>query len=91
MTYMVIEHFKPGKVKEMYARFTANGRMLPEGVQYVNSWIDEDFKKCYQVMESESRGKLQEWINKWKDLVDFEIIPVVSSAQAQEKEKSIRE
>jgi hypothetical protein len=85
MTYMVIEHFRPGKVKEMYQRFSENGRMLPEGVVYVNSWIDQDFKRCYQVMESDSRAKLQEWINKWKDLVDIEVIPVVSSAQAKEQ------
>jgi len=83
MFYMVIEHFRPGKVKEMYKRFDQNGRMAPDGVTYVNSWIDEDVKVCYQVMESPSREKLNEWISKWNDLVDFEVIPVISSGEAK--------
>ena len=83
MLYMVIEHFRPGKVKEMYKRFDQNGRMAPDGVTYVNSWIDEDVKVCYQVMESPSKEKLNEWISKWNDLVDFEVIPVISSGEAK--------
>ena len=85
MLYMVIEHFRPGKVKEMYKRFDQNGRMAPDGVTYVNSWIDEDVKVCYQLMESPSREKLNEWISKWNDLVDFEVIPVISSGEAKAK------
>ena len=82
---MVIEHFRPGKVKEMYKRFDQNGRMAPDGVTYVNSWIDEDVKVCYQVMESPSKEKLNEWISKWNDIVDFKIIPVISSAEAKKR------
>lgn len=59
--------------------------MMPEGVTYINSWIDEKVEKCYQVMESESLDKLQEWIGNWSDLADFEIIPVINSAEAKAK------
>jgi hypothetical protein len=85
MQYMIIEKFHPGKVKAIYQRFAAKGRMLPEGVNYISSWINESVTGCYQVMESESPGKLQLWIDQWKDLVDFEVVPVISSAQANEK------
>lgn len=85
MTYMIIERFYPDKVKELYKRFEEKGRLLPPGVHYVNSWIDEKVEVCYQVMESESIEKLQEWIDNWIDLADFEIIPVISSVQAKEK------
>jgi Protein of unknown function (DUF3303) len=85
MQYMIIERFQPGKVKAMYQRFEEKGRMLPEGVNYINSWISESVTVCYQVMESESVEKLQLWINQWKDLVDFEVVPVISSVRAKEK------
>jgi hypothetical protein len=85
MVYMIIEHFHQHKLKELYQRFEAKGRMLPEGVNFVNSWIDKDVSTCYQVMESESKEKLLEWIRYWQDLADFEIIPVISSAEAKEK------
>jgi hypothetical protein len=81
---MIIEHFHPGKVKTMYERFAEKGRMLPEGVTYINSWINEDVTACYQLMESELPEKLQEWINKWNDLVEFEVVPVISSEKAKE-------
>ena len=85
MQYIIIEKFHPGKVKELYQRFAEKGRLMPEGVNYINSWIDEDVKTCYQVMNSDSLEKLHEWINNWEDLADFEIIPVISSAEAKEK------
>lgn len=85
MHYMIIERFHPGKVKALYQRFAEKGRMLPEGVQYINSWINEAVTVCYQVMETESPDKLQEWIRLWNDLADFEVVPVISSAQAKEK------
>ena len=85
MLYMIIEKFKPDRLLEMYARFDQKGRMLPEGVHYVNSWVDENVNTCYQVMESESMEKLQEWIKNWNDLVDFEIVPVITSAEAKVK------
>ena len=89
MLFMVIEHFRPGKVKEMYKRFDEKGRMAPEGVIYINSWIDEHVTVCYQVMESPSREKLNEWISKWSDLVDFEVIPVITSAEAKARVRGV--
>ena len=82
---MVIEHFRPGRVKELYKRFEEKGRMTPEGVNYISSWIDEDVKTCYQIMECSSENKLKEWIDKWEDLVEFEVVPVITSAEAKAK------
>jgi hypothetical protein len=85
MQFMIIERFRPGKVKEMYQRFAEKGRMLPEGVSYINSWINEPVTVCYQVMEAASLNQLQLWIDQWKDIVDFEVVPVISSAEAKVK------
>ncbi len=85
MQYMVIETFRPGKVKEVYQRFADKGRMLPDGVIFINSWINEPVTVCYQVMEAASRESLQLWIDNWKDLVEFEVVPVISSAEAKGK------
>lgn len=85
MTYMIIEKFHPEKIKTLYQRFAEKGRMMPEGVNYVNSWINDDVTVCYQVMESESLDKLKEWISNWDDLADFEIVPVITSAEAKKK------
>lgn len=85
MLYMVIEKFYPDKIKDLYKRFEEKGRMMPEGVNYINSWINEEVSICYQVMESSSEEKLQEWISHWNDLAGFEIIPVITSAEAKTK------
>ncbi len=85
MQYMIIERFHPDKVKAMYQRFAEKGRMLPDGVNFINSWINEDVTACYQVMEAETPELLQQWISRWSDMVEFEVIPVISSAQAKEK------
>jgi hypothetical protein len=82
---MIIERFKKGKIQEIYKRFNEKGRLTPEGVEYINSWIDEDVKVCFQVMESDSEDKIYKWINYWKDLTDFEVIKVISSVEAKEK------
>ena len=82
---MIIETFHPDKVKQLYKRFEEKGRQLPEGVHYINSWIDENIKTCYQVMESDTEEKIRQWIQHWVDLSDFQIIPVLTSAQAKEK------
>ena len=83
MTFLIIETFHPGKVKQVYERFDQQGRMLPNGVQYIDSWVDEKVERCFQLMESESLDLLNEWISKWDDLVDFEVVPLISSAQAK--------
>ena len=82
---MIIETFHPHKVKELCKRFEEKGRQLPEGFHYINSWINEDITTCYQVMESDTEEKINEWIQHWNDLADFEIIPVITSARAKEK------
>lgn len=84
MTYMIIEHFQKEKIKTLYKRFEEKGRLLPPGVQYLDSWIDEKVEVCYQLMESESIEKLEEWIVHWQDVAKFKIVPVISSAQAKE-------
>ena len=82
MIFMVIEHFKPGKAPEIYRRFRERGRMAPDDVKYVASWVDLRFEKCFQVMEAESEARLREWSQHWEDLTDFEIVPVRTSADA---------
>jgi len=79
---MVVEHFRPGKAPEVYRRFRDRGRMAPEGVRYLSSWIDLEFRRCFQVMEAESEAALKLWTCHWDDLVDFEIVPVRTSEQA---------
>jgi hypothetical protein len=82
MMFMVIESFHSGKAPEVYRRFREQGRMAPEGVRYVSSWVDLGFRRCFQVMEADSEALLREWTSNWKDLVDFEIVPVRTSAEA---------
>jgi hypothetical protein len=85
MHYMVIEKFREGKLKEVYQRFEQRGRLMPEGLKYVSSWISNDLSTCYQVMETDDFPKLEEWMDQWKDLVDFEVTPVITSQEAKEK------
>ena len=82
MRFMVIEHFRAGQEVEVYRRFRDRGRMAPEGLRYVDSWVDFNFRRCFQIMEAESADHLREWTANWEDLVDFEIVPVRSSAEA---------
>jgi hypothetical protein len=81
MLYMVLEHFK-GDPVPVYRRFRDHGRLAPEGLRYVSSWVTQDLKRCFQVMECDDPGLLQEWIDRWKDIVDFEVTPVVTSEEA---------
>jgi len=74
--FMVIEIFRPGQAPEVYRRFRDRGRMAPDGVRYISSWVDMDFQRCFQVMEAESVAELKEWTRHWVDLVNFEIVPV---------------
>ena len=85
MLYMIIEKFRPGKVKALYKRFEEKGRLMPEGLSYINSWIDKNITTCYQVMETDKIETIHEWITNWNDLADFEIIPVITSAEAKER------
>jgi len=79
MLFMVIEHFDQQRVKEIYARFHEKGRMMPDGLRYVDSWITADFARCFQVMECDDVTLLQEWVLAWGDLARFEIVPLAGS------------
>jgi hypothetical protein len=81
MLYMVIEHFKPGAASEIYRRFREQGRLMPDGLDYVSSWISDDLTTCWQVMETDDRSKFELWTRNWTDLMDFEIVPVRTSAE----------
>lgn len=85
MLYMVVEHFRNGDPVPVYRRFREQGRLAPEGLEYVSSWVDEKFERCFQLMETEDRGLLDEWIANWDDLVSFEVYPVITSKEAAEK------
>ena len=81
---MVIERFKEGTALEIYRRFRESGRMMPEGLEYISSWIDLDFKICWQLMQTADFALFEKWIANWRDLIDFEIIPVRTSAEPVE-------
>ena len=83
MLFMIIERFRAGKTKMIYERFAEKGRLMPDGVKYINSWVTKDMNMCYQVMESMTEEKVREWISNWDDLSDFEVIPVISSDEAK--------
>lgn len=82
MLFMVMERFKPGRAPEIYRRFRDRGRLVPDDVQYVASWVDLRFERCFQVMDAENEGRLRIWTTQWDDLTDFEIVPVQTSAEA---------
>ena len=79
MKYMVIENFRAGMADKIYERFNEKGRMLPEGLNYLDSWVSADRTKCFQLMEANRIEMIDEWIAKWDDLIEFEIISVQDS------------
>jgi hypothetical protein len=81
MLYMVIEDFR-GDPEPVYRRFRDRGRLAPEGLHYVSSWVTSDLQRCFQLMECDQRELLDEWMAQWADLVDFEVVPVITSAEA---------
>ena len=83
--YMIVEHFKNNDAVAVYRRFRDQGRMAPEGVTYVSSWVDEKYERCYQLMETGDRRLLDQWMSHWSDLVEFEVYPVMTSKEAAEK------
>ena len=85
MLYMIIEHFKNEDALPVYRRFRERGRLAPDGLQYVSSWVDEKLERCFQLMETDHPEYLDDWIANWKDLVDFEVFPVISSKEAAER------
>jgi hypothetical protein len=84
MLYMVIERFKNRNAPAVYRRFREKGRMAPEGLAYIDSWVDTDFDRCFQLMECSDPRLLEEWAANWEDLVAFEFVAVRPSKEAAE-------
>jgi len=78
---MVVETFLHG-AEPVYARFAECGRMLPDGLEYVDSWVSDDLGRCWQLMETNDPALLDQWIARWNDLAGFEVVPVIASAEA---------
>lgn len=85
MRYMVLESFRGGDPVPVYRRFRERGRLMPEGLTYVSSWVTADLTRCYQVVECDDRRLLEQWMARWSDLVEFGVEPVVTSAEAGER------
>ena len=85
LLYMIIEHFKNQDPVPVYRRFRDRGRLAPEGLRYVSSWVDVNLERCFQLMEADHHKYIDEWIANWNDLVEFEVYPVISSPEAAEK------
>lgn len=84
MLFMVIERYKDRDARAVYRRFREQGRMAPEGLTYVGSWIEANFDRCFQLMECADPRLLQQWVVRWQDLIEFEFIPVVPSKDTAE-------
>ena len=82
MLFMVIERFKNRDAKAVYRRAKEHGRMLPEGLLYIDSWVEANFERCFQLMECHDPRLFQQWQAEWQYLVEFEIIPVIASEEA---------
>lgn len=87
MLFLIIERFRGGDPAPVYRRFREKGRLAPEGLTYVSSWVTEDLATCYQVMETADRALLEQWMAQWADLVEFEVIPVITSAETSAAER----
>jgi hypothetical protein len=83
--YMVIEYFNAGAAPAIYRRARERGRQLPAGLEYIDSWVDLEFFRCFQLMRAEDPALFDVWIERWKDLAHFEVIPVRTSAEAAQR------
>ncbi len=84
MLYMVIERFKNRNAKAAYRRLSERGRMLPDGVSFISSWVETNQDRCFQMMDCGDESQLHRWADNWSDLVDFEFVPVISGAEMAE-------
>ncbi len=82
MKFIIIERFDPTDARAIYQRFRERGRMLPDGLRHLESWVSSDMDRCFQLMECEDSSLIQECTVRWNDLVDFEVVPVISSDDA---------
>jgi hypothetical protein len=83
--YMIVENFKDGDPVPVYRRFRDCGRLAPDGLQYISSWVDDRFQRCFQIMETADRSLIDQWIRNWSDIVEFDVYPVMSSTEAAER------
>lgn len=84
MLFMVIERFRNQDAAAVYRRYRERGRMMPDGLRYVDSWVEPGFDRCFQLMECDDPALFRQWTVHWQDLVEFEVVPVVSSKEAAE-------
>lgn len=82
MLFMIVENFREGNPEPVYRRFRDHGRLAPAGLTYVSSWVTQDLRQCFQVMECDNRALLDEWMAAWNDIVDFEVINIITSPEA---------
>ena len=85
MLYMFIEHFRNGDPVPVYRRFRDRGRMAPEGLAYVSSWVDDKLERCFQIMETSDPALLEQWMQNWSDLAEFEVYPIITSKEAVDR------
>jgi len=83
MLYMVVETFCDGDAVPVYRRVRDSGRGIPAGLRYVSSWVTADMKRCYQIMETDRRALLDEWIRHWANIVEFDVFEIITSAEAR--------
>lgn len=88
MLFLIVEHFRDGNPRPVYERFATHGRLAPTGLTYVASWVTTDLAHCYQIMECDDATLLEQWMEHWRDLVDFEVVPVITSAEAATRARS---
>ena len=84
-TYMLVEHFRNNDPVPVYRRYRERGRLLSDDLHYVSSWVDERLGRCFQLMETNDRELLDEWMAKWSDVIEFEVYPVISSKEALDR------
>jgi len=89
MLFMVIERFRDDDMVPVYRRVRDAGRMLPDGLRYVDSWVEPNFARCFQLMECDDLTKLQAWVAEWEDLADFEIVPVVPGGRVGDAVRAV--
>jgi hypothetical protein len=85
MLYMVVEHFRDQDPRPVYRRFRERGRLAPDGVRYISSWVNDEITHCFQLMETNERCLLDEWMANWSDIVEFEVHPVITSEEAAQR------
>ena len=85
MQFMIVEQFRNADPLPIYRRFRDHGRLAPEGLRYIASWVDEALERCFQIMETDDRRLLDQWIENWSDIADFQVFPIMSSKEAADK------